>query len=67
MPLQCGRLTEEVSIHTKPDAVYKPVEMARAIHDIKDDSINARARGIEREDAKCRLVCLLTMLDKGQV
>jgi hypothetical protein len=28
--------------------------------------MNARAKGIERDDAKCRLVCLLTMLEEGQ-
>jgi hypothetical protein len=40
--------------------------MVSAIHDINDDSMNARAKGIERDDAKCRLVCLLTMLEEGQ-
>jgi hypothetical protein len=29
--------------------------------------MNARARGIEREDAKCRLVCLLTTLEDGRI
>jgi hypothetical protein len=28
--------------------------------------MNARARGIERDDARCRFVCLLTILEEGQ-
>jgi hypothetical protein len=47
-------------------AVSRPVPTARAIHDSNDDSMNARAKGIERDDAKCRRVCLLTMLAEGQ-
>jgi hypothetical protein len=47
-------------------AISRPVATARAIHDSNDDSMNARAKRIERDDAKCRRVCLLTMLAEGQ-